>query len=188
MWQLLGEPLEEQCYPQTPLFCSDGTFRTGLHVSNCFLVHTHGAAESTAVPRCWHVPSFQCGKAKTFGNRHYWDQWDNRLKALLVQLPRDVGNLPLLPSEKGTDCPESTGAMIYLHHAQAAPAFSQTLGKKQTELKYPCISERAAAQLFCHALAALQVINARILHGCPSTPGAETLVFTQEGPWPNSFC
>jgi len=41
--------------------------------------------------------------------------------------------LSLLPFEKGTDYTESKGVMEYLYHAQAAPAFSQTLGKKANQ-------------------------------------------------------
>lgn len=46
MWQLLGLPLEEHCYPQSPLFCSDGVSRTGLQCQQLLSgAHTWGFRE-----------------------------------------------------------------------------------------------------------------------------------------------
>ena len=99
------------------------------NVQNCFPMHINRVSKSMAISRC----------AGMYFALSVWKLKQRLLGPVRSQVKSSAGGaaqrrtLSLLPFEKGTDYTESKGVMEYLYHAQAAPAFSQTLGKKANQ-------------------------------------------------------
>lgn len=81
-WKCHSRNVATPSSPQNSLFYSDGISRTGLKCQQ-LLPGAHRAWLSPGLLACAFLSV--CERLKPLMNGDYWDQWDHRLKALLVQ-------------------------------------------------------------------------------------------------------